>query len=119
MLLTVMAPPLDGDDLRDLIMLDERDHFYIAGLSFWPPKDKLAAEFARAGTTPVEFSLFKPDLLEIIREEDGFITWRVIDAKASKGIKVKCLMVVLEVTFINARFFRRRIKSRSFGIHFV
>jgi len=89
MLLTVISRPLDGDDLRELIELDDRDHFFIAGLSFWPPKDKLNAEFARAGTSPVEFGLFKPDLLEICKEE-GTVTWKVIDAKASKDVKVKC-----------------------------
>jgi hypothetical protein len=91
MLLTVKSHPFDGDDLRELIELDDRDHFFITGVSFWPQKEKLDEEFARAGTSPVEFGLFKPDLLEITRDEEGFVTWKVIDAKASKDIKVNCL----------------------------
>jgi hypothetical protein len=88
LLLTVLSSPLDADDLLGMIEMDDRDHFYIAGLSFWAPKDKLDAEYFRAGTKPVKFGLFKPDLLEITRSTDGYITWKVVDAKASKFVKV-------------------------------
>jgi hypothetical protein len=87
LLLTVPSHPITADVLREHIDADDRSHFYIAGLSFWPPRDALASEFSRAGTTPVEFGLFKPDLLEITRF-DGYVGWKVIDAKASKGVKV-------------------------------
>jgi hypothetical protein len=89
LLLTSPSRPLTADDLHEIIGADKRSHFYIAGLSFQPPRDALASEFSRVGTTPVEFGLFKPDLLEITRSDDGgYVNWKVIDAKASKGVKV-------------------------------
>jgi hypothetical protein len=91
LLLTVLSRPLTADDLREIIDIDERSHFYIAGLTFWPPREALAAEFLRAGTNPVEFGLFKPDLLEITRSDDGSVNWKIIDAKASKEVKVNAL----------------------------
>lgn len=88
LLLTVLSRPLEADEIREIIQFDERDHFFIAGLSFWPPKEALAAEFVKAGTQPVHFGLAKPDLIEITRDQDGFITWKVVDAKASQMVKV-------------------------------
>jgi len=88
LLLTVHSSALEADDIYEIIQFDERDYFFVAGLSFWPPKDALAAEFLKAGTDPVAFGLAKPDLVEIRRGQDGTITWTVIDAKASQAMKV-------------------------------
>lgn len=77
------------------IQYDERDRFFVAGSTFWPPKDALAAEYSKLGTPPVNFGLAKPDLVEIIRGEDGSITWKVIDAKASQEMKV--LLVLIDI----------------------
>jgi hypothetical protein len=89
LLLTVASGPLDGWDIREIIELDERSHFFIAGLRFWPPNVALKAAFKEAGSNPVEFGLAKPDLLEVSREEDGSWAWRVIDAKSSKAVHVR------------------------------
>lgn len=86
-LLTIRSSPLEADEIFEILQFDERDHFFIAGLSFRPPKN-LAAEFLKAGAQPVTFGVAKPDLVEITRGEDGTITWKVIDAKASEAMKV-------------------------------
>lgn len=89
-LLQVPSTPLQAEYLRENIEFDDRDHFFIAGLTFWPPQDAFASEFAKEGNDPVTFSLAKPDLLEITRSKDGNgVTWKVIDAKASKAVKVR------------------------------
>lgn len=88
LLLRVFSSALEASEIKDIIQFDERDHFFVAGLSFWPPKEALDAEFAKASTTPVHFGLAKPDLVEIVRDDDGNITWKVIDAKASQEMKV-------------------------------
>ena len=88
LLLTVFSGPLDGHDIREIVDIDERPHFFVAGLHFWPPNDALREEFKKAGTSPVDFSLAKPDLVEILKGEDGSFCWRVIDAKASKSVQV-------------------------------
>jgi hypothetical protein len=86
-LLTIRSSPLEADEIFEILQFDERDHFFIAGLSFRPPKN-FAAEFLKAGAQPVAFGIAKPDLVEITRGEDGTITWKVIDAKASEAMKV-------------------------------
>ena len=92
LLSNVIAGTLEGHEIFEIMQWDERDHFFVTGLSFWPPQDKLDAEFAKAGMKPVRFGLAKPDLLEVTRGADGIITWKVIDAKASQSLKVsKCL----------------------------
>ena len=96
LLLTVHSTSYNADDLRATIEFDDRDHFYIAGLSFWPPKDALDERFALAGKNPVTFGLFKPDLLEIQRTTDGSVIWRVIDAKASNAVKVRSLIMAIQ-----------------------
>lgn len=88
LLLKVLSAPLDPSEILEIIQLDDRDHFFIAGLSFWPPKEALTARFVAAGTQPVYFGLAKPDLIEIERGRNGSITWKVIDAKASTHMKV-------------------------------
>ncbi|KAK7036431.1 hypothetical protein VNI00_011628 [Paramarasmius palmivorus] len=86
MLLTVPSIPMTGEDLMENLAFDDREHIFVAGLTFWPPEDALNALYLEAGQTPVKFGLAKPDLLEIIRTEEG-ASWRVVDAKASKAVK--------------------------------
>ena len=88
LLLTVASSTLDVIDLKAILDFDDRTHFYVAGLSFWAPMDALRDQYIHTGTQPVNFGVFKPDLVEIKRSEDGTMTWRIIDAKASKHIKV-------------------------------
>jgi hypothetical protein len=88
LLLTVPSAPFQANELRENIQADDRDHFFIAGLTFWPPKDALNAHFLENGTEGLNFGLAKLDLLEISRAQDGRITWKVIDAKASNAVKV-------------------------------
>jgi hypothetical protein len=93
LLLTVRSSALEADEIVEILQFDERDHFFVAGLSFWPPRGALATEFLKAGAQPVAFGLAKPDLVEITRDRDGTITWKVIDAKASQAIKVFYLSI--------------------------
>ncbi|KAJ7490410.1 hypothetical protein B0H11DRAFT_2156635 [Mycena galericulata] len=86
LLLTIPSTPVDGDTLAANIEADERDHFFVAGVEFWPSQE-LRQRFVDAGLTPVKFGLAKPDLLEIVRSADGVVTWKVVDAKASKTVK--------------------------------
>ncbi|KAJ6497569.1 hypothetical protein C8R45DRAFT_822435 [Mycena sanguinolenta] len=85
MLLTIPPVPVDGNTLQANIEADERHHFFVCGVAFWPPPE-LRQRFLDAGTDPVNFGLAKPDLLEIIRTPSG-VTWKVVDAKASKKVK--------------------------------
>ncbi|KAJ7503041.1 hypothetical protein B0H11DRAFT_1906826 [Mycena galericulata] len=85
LLLTIPPSPVDGTVLSANLEADERDHFFVAGLAFWPPTE-LKQRFLDAGTVPVNFGLAKPDLLEITRTPQG-ITWKIVDAKASKAVK--------------------------------
>ena len=78
---------MHGPDLLENIHWDERDHFFIANLTFYAPQDQLNIRYHDEGFEPVLFGLAKPDLLEITRV-GGTIEWRVIDAKASKMMKV-------------------------------
>ncbi|KAF8161323.1 hypothetical protein B0H34DRAFT_652731 [Crassisporium funariophilum] len=86
LLLKVPSMPFEANSLLENIQADDRSHFFITGLTFWPPKALLAERFAAAGTEPLNFGLAKPDLLEIKRTQEG-VRWRVIDAKASKFVK--------------------------------
>ena len=88
LLLRVFSSALEASEIEDIIQFDERDHFFVAGLSFWPPNEVLAAEFARTSASPFKFGLAKPDLLEITRDDSGNVTWKVVDAKASQEMKV-------------------------------
>ncbi|KAJ6593412.1 hypothetical protein B0H19DRAFT_921449 [Mycena capillaripes] len=85
LLLTIPPTPVDGNILSANIEADDRDHFFVAGVAFWPPPE-LRQRFLDAGTDPVNFGLAKPDLIEINRTPLG-ITWKVVDAKASKAVK--------------------------------
>jgi hypothetical protein len=87
LLLTIPPAPVDGNVLSANIEADDRDHFFVTGVAFWPPPE-LKQRFLDAGTDPVNFGLAKPDLLEITRMPSGVITWKVVDAKASKAVKV-------------------------------
>ena len=87
MLLKVPSIPIEGNRLLQNILADDRSHFFIAGLTFWPPQNELNERFIKMKTEPLVFGLAKPDLLEITKVGQR-IQWRVIDAKASKYIKV-------------------------------
>ncbi|PPQ63036.1 hypothetical protein CVT24_005982 [Panaeolus cyanescens] len=86
LLLRVPAIPLEPSHLLENIQLDDRQHFFISGLSFKPPQEQLNSIYEEMGENPVDFGLAKPDLLEITKTASG-IQWRVIDAKASKYVK--------------------------------
>ena len=92
LLLRVPSRPTDPVSLAANVEFDDRSHFFIAGLTFWPPQDILDSRF-EAGTLPVKFGLAKPDLIEIVRTEAA-VKWRVIDAKSSIGMKVSYLVYV-------------------------
>ncbi|KDR75650.1 hypothetical protein GALMADRAFT_248246 [Galerina marginata CBS 339.88] len=86
LLLQVPSIPLGADSLLENILADDRSHFFITGLTFWPPQAQLKERFIQAETEPLTFGLAKPDLLEI-RRTNNQIQWRVIDAKAAKHVK--------------------------------
>jgi hypothetical protein len=88
-LLTIVSPRTDGKALLATLECDARAHFFVAGLAFTPPNAAFAQTYDRAGVEPVVFGTAKPDLLEIRRRADGVIVWRVVDAKASKGMKAR------------------------------
>jgi hypothetical protein len=93
LLLTIRSTAFTGLDLRSVIDLDDREYFYIAGLSFLPPQDALDKEYLAAKLKPVNFGVFKPDLIEVRRQSvGGPVSWRVIDAKASSVVKVRHLL---------------------------
>jgi hypothetical protein len=85
--LPMPSDPKQGHNICEIVNRDKRLHFFISGLEFWP-NDVLQEEFPKTGMGPVQFGLAKPDLLEIERSENGSFMWRVIDAKASKVVKV-------------------------------
>ncbi|KAJ7169129.1 hypothetical protein C8R43DRAFT_876262 [Mycena crocata] len=84
-LLTIPPSAIDGATLSANIEADDRIHFFVAGVAFWPPPE-LKQRFLDAGADFVNFGLAKPDLLEITRAQNGII-WKVVDAKASKAVK--------------------------------
>jgi hypothetical protein len=91
LLLQVPSLHLDPDTLLENIFADDRSHFFITGLTFCPPQAQLNERFRQEGTTPLNFGLAKPDLLEIMRTDTG-IMWRVLDVKASKHVKVSVVI---------------------------
>jgi hypothetical protein len=86
---SIVSPRTDGKALLATLECDARAHFFVAGLAFTPPNAAFAQTYDRAGADPVVFGTAKPDLLEIRRRADGVIVWRVVDAKASKGMKAR------------------------------
>jgi hypothetical protein len=119
MLLTIRSSALEADEIFEILQFDERDHFFVAGLSFWPPKSALAAEFLKAGTQSVAFGVAKPDLVEITRGQDDTITWKVIDAKASQAMKVLHTVNFYILILILQQFPRLVISYRSTSIRHV
>jgi hypothetical protein len=87
LLLKVPSIPLEPQSLLENILADDRRHFFITGLIFCSPNSILKPLFVQSGNQPLNFGMAKPDLLEIKRIGDE-IHWRVIDAKASKHVKV-------------------------------
>lgn len=75
--------------MQEVIEIDERDHFFVTGLVLKPPDAAFKAFFRANGHNPVQFSIAKPDLLEVRKEKDGTIRWQVIDAKSSSNVKVR------------------------------
>ena len=90
LLLRVYGGFLDGDGIREVISVDERDHFFVAGLSFVPPADTFERKFRERGHKPVRFGVAKPDLVEIKRVGND-VLWQVVDAKSSGNVKVRWL----------------------------
>lgn len=88
LLAQVVSSVLDATDIQAVIESDERNHFYIAGLHFFPPIEAFKKEYEKNGTRMPQFSIAKPDLLEIWRSEDGSYYWQILDAKASLNTKV-------------------------------
>jgi hypothetical protein len=88
MLIRVPPSPMEAEILMENILADDREHFFIAGLCFWPPYQQLAERYQALGVQPVKFGVGKPDLVEITRQGDRAI-WKVVDAKASRGVKVR------------------------------
>ncbi|KDR72127.1 hypothetical protein GALMADRAFT_74428 [Galerina marginata CBS 339.88] len=86
LLLRMPSAPLDSELFIEGILADDRLHFFIAGITFWPPQSELDRRFSDNDVNPIHFGLAKPDLIEIQRK-DNKIFWRVIDAKASKQAK--------------------------------
>ncbi|KAJ3748603.1 hypothetical protein DFH05DRAFT_580966 [Lentinula detonsa] len=86
LLLTVPSHPLKGEDFVENVLADERDHFFVSGISIMPPQEHFDEMYRKAGLEPVKFGLAKPDLIEVVRSQDG-VMWKVIDAKASRAVK--------------------------------
>jgi hypothetical protein len=89
LLLTILPRRTDSQALQEIIDIDERDHFFIAGLGFEPPNKAFAMTFGNFDREPIKFGFAKPDLVEIQKQPDGTVLWRVIDAKSSKSMKVR------------------------------
>lgn len=116
LLLTIPGSLLTKDSLRENVELDERDHFFIAGARFLPPRKELDKRFQDANTRPVHFGIALPDLIEVTRVQ-GKIRWRVVDAKASTSVKVGRTLIKC---FKGAKtFVRLLIMCRYTTTHFV
>ncbi|EJD07958.1 uncharacterized protein FOMMEDRAFT_73019 [Fomitiporia mediterranea MF3/22] len=87
LLLRVLGGSLTGEEIQEVVEIDERDHFFVAGLSFVPPASAFEKKFRAKGRNPVQFGVAKPDLVEIKKEKDGTILWQVVDAKSSAEVK--------------------------------
>lgn len=87
LLLRVLGDVLSGSEIEAILelALDERDHFYVAGLCFEPPVEAFRNKYNRESA--VEFGIAKPDLVEVNKDSDGNVWWRVIDAKSSADVK--------------------------------
>ncbi|KAI9207287.1 uncharacterized protein BJ171DRAFT_596851 [Polychytrium aggregatum] len=88
----------------DMILADNRLHYYMIGTQFSSPA--FENEFETRGSPPVRFGTFKPDFIEIrvdpaaaseaaSKDQDKpalpqrcKIEWRIIDAKSSKKVKI-------------------------------
>lgn len=118
MLMTVESGLLDASALQELIEIDERSHFFITGLQFWPPNEAFAKRYAEHEQEPVKFGMAKPDLLEVRKQNDRSTTWRVVDAKSSKEVKVRSPSLHPYETLMNDRPRRHpTMYKRSFTIY--
>ncbi|KAI8816837.1 uncharacterized protein EV422DRAFT_271871 [Fimicolochytrium jonesii] len=87
------SPPISIEELVNLIKRDHRPHFYIVDLTFQSPDFDDQLKSRNSPPKSVRFGTFKPDFLEIWLNRDDAgalveIKFRVIDAKASRKVKV-------------------------------
>lgn len=97
--------------------MDDRDHFFVAGLTFWPPANAFQAKFLENGHDPVHFSIAKPDLVEIRRDSKGMTLWQVVDAKSCLKVKVGHTLCQPVLFFIDSP--RPRITFKFISITFA
>ncbi|KAI8921333.1 hypothetical protein DFJ77DRAFT_545863 [Powellomyces hirtus] len=80
-------------ELIQMIKRDPRSHYYAVDISFAAPSFASHLEMRGWPVGAVAFGTFKPDFLEVWVERDanGVVSgfkWRIIDAKASKKVKI-------------------------------
>ncbi|KAJ3181160.1 hypothetical protein HDU87_001289 [Geranomyces variabilis] len=92
LLLRAPASIATASDLIQLVLADGRSHFYVVDLSFDAPRFDRELASRGLAADAVRFGVFKPDFLEINVDLDGNAAvkfrWRVIDAKASRRVKI-------------------------------
>jgi len=86
LLLRIPSMPLNRNDLLENIMADNRHHFFLAGVTFCPSEHHLEELFQHHQGIPIQFSIAKPDLIEINQRNDK-VEWRV-NLKWSLRVKV-------------------------------
>ncbi|KAJ3049779.1 hypothetical protein HK097_009221 [Rhizophlyctis rosea] len=78
------------NDLARLILSETRKHYFLVDVALSAPD--FQDSFASHGSNPISFGVFKPDFIEIhvaqTAENHRTIDWRVIDAKASRKVKI-------------------------------
>ncbi|KAJ3045110.1 hypothetical protein HDV00_011835 [Rhizophlyctis rosea] len=80
------------NDLASLMLNESRSHYIIVDVVLSPPD--FQDQFLAHESNPINFGIFKPDFIEIHAEESPddpahrTIHWRVIDAKASRRVKI-------------------------------
>jgi len=90
--LDATAEPKTALEIRDLFLdigreLSTDKTKYIANLVFQSPSFKKELARFRSDPAGVTFGVAKPDLIKITRPSSEVITWEVIDAKSSSGLK--------------------------------
>lgn len=89
LLLSLSGPILTGDNIVSILQLEDRERFFVYGLKFQSPSFEEEFDKRLNGSRVVNFGVAKPDLVEFRRSADNRLTWKVIDAKASKKAKVE------------------------------
>jgi hypothetical protein len=105
-------------DLGEMLDLDERGHFFVTGISIQPPNQAFTLTYQHydPNIKPVTFGIAKPDLVEILRKEDGTCQWRVIDAKSSMQMKVRTSFLDYSVKVLSFSASRHPIMLRFTSI---